>query len=175
MRLFAAPFLVWLIVAGSYREAVGVVVFAGVTDWLDGFAARHLGVAGKAGVILDPLADKVMLVTLFFALAYVRLLPLWLLLLVMGRDVVIVTGALLLRIFRNIRKFVPSLVGKVSTFFQIVFVLLVLLWAAWPFKVLAILKALALILTTIFTAWSGAGYIRLGIQLARRKPVETLQ
>ena len=170
LRLFAAPFLAWLIVEGSYRSAIALVAFAGVTDWFDGFTARKLGVAGRSGVILDPLADKVLLVTLFFALAYAGLLPLWLLGLVMGRDLVIVTGALLLRMLRNVRKFVPSMLGKVSTFFQIVFVLLVLLWAAWPLRLLAVLKMLSLILTTIFTAWSGVGYVRLGVVLWGSRP-----
>ncbi len=163
--------LVWLIVQSSFEAALCIVVLAGVTDWFDGYAARKLGVMGKLGTILDPMADKLMLVTLFFALAYVRLIPLWLLVLVMGRDVVIVTGALLVRIFRGIRKFTPSTIGKVSTFFQIVFVLLVLLYAAAPFGFFHLLEILALILTTLFTTLSGAGYIRLGIRMARRQVV----
>ncbi len=163
--------LVWLIVQASFETALGIVVLAGVTDWLDGYAARKLGVMGKLGTILDPMADKLMLVTLFFALAYVGLIPLWLLALVMGRDVVVVTGALLVRIFRNIRKFAPSMVGKVSTFFQIVFVLLVLLYAAAPIGFFHLLEILALILTALFTTLSGASYIRLGIRMARRQVV----
>jgi cardiolipin synthase (CMP-forming) len=171
LRVALSPVLVWLIVKSSFDAALCIVVLAGVTDWLDGYAARKLGVMGKLGTILDPMADKLMLVTLFFALAYVRLIPLWLLVLVMGRDVVIVTGALLVRIFRNIRKFTPSTIGKVSTFFQIVFVLMVLLYAAVPFGFFHLLEVLALILTTLFTTLSGAGYIRLGIRMARRQVV----
>jgi len=171
LRLFLAPLLVWLIVSSRFREALLLVILAGLTDWFDGFAARRLGVTGRLGIILDPLADKALLVTLFLVLAYVALIPGWVLALVMGRDLVIVIGALLLRIFRNIRKFVPSTVGKVSTFFQIVYVLLVLLDAAFPLQLLDWLRLLALLLTTLFTAWSGYGYVRLGIQLTRLPPV----
>ena len=163
--------LVWLIVKSSFGVALGVVVLAGVTDWLDGYAARKLGVMGKFGTVLDPMADKLMLVTLFFVLAYVKLIPLWLLILVMARDVVIVTGALLVRVFRNIRKFTPSTTGKVSTFFQIVFVFLVLLYAAMQVRFFHWLEITALVLTTLFTILSGAGYIRLGIRMARRQVV----
>ena len=147
-----------------------MVGFAGITDWLDGYTARRLGATGELGIILDPMADKVMLVTLFLALTYSGLIPIWTLALVIGRDLVIVIGSLLLRTFRNVKKFVPSMIGKVSTFFQIVFVLLVLLHAAFPFAFLMWLEVLALALTTVFTAWSGLGYVRLGIRLTRRLP-----
>lgn len=170
LRLFAAPFLAWFIVRSHFIEALCVVVFAGMTDWLDGYTARKLGATGSVGIILDPAADKLMLVTLFFALTYAGLIPFWLLALVMGRDLIIVIGSLLLRTFRGVRKFVPSAMGKVSTFFQIVFVLLVLLHAAFSFTFLRWLEMLALVLTTLFTVWSGIGYVMLGIRLARRVP-----
>lgn len=169
LRFAAAPFVAWLIVTGHFRSAVALVAFAGVTDWLDGFAARKLGSGGNVGIILDPLADKGMLVTLFLALGYARLIPLWLVGLVIGRDVVIVVGALLLRMLRGIRRFKPLIVGKVSTFFQIVYALLTLLDAAWPWAFLHWLEVTGLVLTTIFTTISGAGYIRRGIRLARRE------
>ena len=168
--MLAAPFLVWLIVEARFGTALLVVGFAGISDWLDGYTARRLGATGNLGTILDPLADKAMLVSLFLALTYVALIPIWVLALVLGRDAVIVTGAVLLRIFRGIQKFVPSTVGKVSTFFQIVFVLLVLLYAAFPWILLFWLKITALVLVVLFTAWSGMSYIRLGIRLTRRLP-----
>ena len=112
------------------------MVLAGVTDWLDGFAARKLRSTGKLGVILDPVADKVMLVTLFLALGEVGLIKTWLVVLVIGRDLVIVLGALLVRSLRHVRQFPPSTLGKVSTFFQIVFVVTVLLYASFPYQFL---------------------------------------
>jgi cardiolipin synthase len=167
-RLAASPFLVWLVLKAEYRPALGLVFFAGLTDWFDGYTARRLGVAGRFGMILDPLADKTMLVALFVVTGIAGLLPGWLVGLVIGRDFVIASGALLLRTFRDIRRFAPSLLGKVSTFFQIVLVLLVLFRAAFPNRFLLWLELAALALTTLFTSLSGMGYIRIGIQMARR-------
>jgi cardiolipin synthase len=144
-----------------------LVLFAGLTDWFDGFAARRFGASGKLGAILDPLADKTLLVVLFLTLGVLRYIPLWLVTLAVVRDLVIVAGAGLLRLFRDIRTFVPSILGKVSTFFQIVFVLLVLIQAAFPSQVVRLGKDVALICTTVFTFLSGLGYVRLGIRLAR--------
>lgn len=173
VRLFLAPVIAWLILQGRFREALALVVLAGLTDWLDGFLARRLDVTGKLGIVLDPLADKVLLVTLFIVLTAARLIPFWLLALVMGRDLVIVGGALLLRLFRDIHRFPPSTMGKVSTFFQIVFVLMVLLYAAYPYQILLWLRTLALGLTALFTLLSWIDYVRLGIRLTVRQPASS--
>lgn len=171
LRLIAAPVVAWLIAQAHYREALGITIFAGLTDWFDGFAARKLKASGRTGVILDPLADKILLVVLFIQLALYNLIPLWMLLLALVRDLVIVTGSLLLRKFRNIRRFVPSILGKVSTFFQIMLVLMVLLDASFPHPILRALRVTALILSVLFTALSGLDYIRRGIQMARQPAV----
>lgn len=163
LRLIAAPFIALLLVRAQFRAALIVVFCAGLTDWFDGFAARRLGVSGKTGVILDPLADKTLLVTLFLVAGFIGLIPVWLVALVIGRDVVIVVGALVLSVTRNIRSFRPSTLGKVSTFFQIVLVLMVLLEAAFPNRVFYWLCNCALLLCAIFTALSGIDYVRRGM------------
>jgi cardiolipin synthase (CMP-forming) len=168
-RLGSSPILVWLLFERRYREALLLVFVAGLTDWFDGYAARRLGTSGTAGVVLDPLADKALLVTLFLALGVLRLIPLWMLGLAIGRDLIISGGALLLRIFRGPRRFLPSTLGKVSTFFQLVLVLLVLLDAAFPYPLFQWLSYLALLLAAIFTVLSGLDYIRLGVRLARQR------
>lgn len=145
-----------------------MVLVAGLTDWFDGYVARRLGTGGAVGIVLDPLADKALLVTLFITLALQRLIPLWMLILAIGRDLIIVGGALLLRIFRGRQRFLPSMTGKVSTFFQIVLVLLVLLQAAFSHPVIRWLSALALGLAAVFTCVSGLEYIRRGIRMARK-------
>lgn len=170
-RFFASPLVAWLLLKHEFRLGLLLVALAGATDWMDGFAARKLGVTGKVGVLLDPLADKTLLVTLFIALGVVGLVPMWMLLLAIGRDLVIVFGSLLLRIFRNRRRFIPSIIGKISTFFQIVFVLLVLIHAAVPaYTWLLWLETVALILTAIFTSLSGLDYVRKGIIMTRQPP-----
>ena len=173
LRLIAAPFIAWLIVEGRFREAVALVLLAGITDWLDGFAARKLNISGKLGVVLDPIADKVLLVTLFFALTAVGLIQFWLFCLVMGRDLVIVGGALLLRRFRGVRQFTPSMLGKESTFFQIIFILLVLMYQLLPIEFLLWLRVMAFWVTALFTTLSGLDYVRLGIRLTARRPLSS--
>ena len=158
----------WLLAGAHYREALAVAIFAGLTDWLDGFAARKLGASGKTGVILDPLADKILLVVLFIQLAVSNLIPLWMLLLALIRDLVIVIGALLVRMLRNVHRFVPTYLGKVSTFFQIMLVLMVLVDSAFPHPVLQLLRSSALVLCALFTFLSGVGYVRRGIEMAKQ-------
>jgi cardiolipin synthase (CMP-forming) len=169
IRLLASPLIAWLLLRSRFQEALGLVLLAGFTDWFDGFTARRLQVSGNLGVILDPVADKILLVTLFLVLGVMGLLPPWLVILVIGRDLVIVTGALLLRLTRNIRQFIPSTSGKVSTFFQIVLVLTVLIYAALPNELFLLLRNLALFLSAFFTALSGLDYLRRGIQMANRQ------
>lgn len=165
-RLVASPFIVWLLTQRRFRVALWVILLAAVTDWLDGFAARRLGVRGQLGVVLDPLADKVLLVAVFLTLGTIGLIPVWMLVLVIARDLVIVTGALLLRIYKNVRRFRPSLSGKVSTFFQVVLVLLVLVLAAYPLAIVSALATTALFSSAFFTILSGAVYVRKGVLIA---------
>ena len=165
-RLVACPIIVWLLLTHRFKAALVVVLAAALTDWLDGYTARRLGVSGKFGVVLDPLADKVLLVAVFLTLGGIGLIPMWMLFLVIARDVVIVTGALLLRIVRGVRKFRPLTSGKVSTFFQVLLVLLVLIFAAFPFTPLYWLAKAALFSSAALTLSSGAAYIRKGILMS---------
>ena len=168
-RLLCAPAITWLLCYSRFRYALILLLLAGVSDWFDGFAARRLHSAGNVGVILDPLADKVLLVTLFIASGLLGLIPLWMFALAVARDLVIVIGALLVRLLRGVRKFLPSMLGKVSTFFQITLVLMALLYAAFPFLAFLYLKYAALCLSAFFTLVSGIDYIRRGILFARRR------
>jgi cardiolipin synthase len=166
LRLFSSPVLAWLILQGRFQQALLLVGFAATTDWLDGYTARRFRVSGHSGLVLDPLADKVMLVTLFCALTYLGLIPLWFFVLAVVRDLVIVLGALLVRLFRNVRRFQPVMLGKVSTFFQLTFVLLALVLAAWRHPIIFWLERTALVLSTLFTVTSGIAYVRIGVRLA---------
>ncbi len=168
-RVLCAPVLAVLLVQSRYRTALALVFLAGISDWFDGWAARRLKADGHLGVILDPLADKVLLVTLFLVLGILRLIPAWIFWLAIGRDLVIVFGALLVRIYRGVQTFVPSTLGKVSTFFQIMLILLTLVYAAFSFDIFLWLKYTAVALAGIFTVLSGLEYIRLGIDMARRR------
>jgi cardiolipin synthase len=167
-RLAASPGLAWLLLRGRFRTALVTVLLVSITDWFDGYAARKIGVAGGIGVILDPLADKAMLVTLFVTLGYLKIIPRWMLYMAIGRDGIILVGSILLRVFRDVRRFTPSILGKVSTFFQIMLVLLSLLYASFELGFLHELKFTAIALSALFTGLSGADYVRRGIEMTRR-------
>lgn len=182
-RLLSAPWLGWLVLQHRFGLALAATFAVGMTDWLDGWAARHLnGGETKVGVVLDPLADKFMLVTLFLCCGPAGLIPIWLVALVLGRDLVIVVGATLVRVVKGPMKFTPMAVGKVSTFFQILSVMLALILGIFEGSAsggseskapsgslgwLRILVDLCLAETAFFTAISGLGYIRRGIGMAR--------
>lgn len=172
-RLLCSPVVTWLLFQSRYNSALALVFLAGISDWFDGFAARRLKSSGRIGIILDPLADKVLLVTLFVGLAVLGLIPPWMFWLALGRDLVIVIGALLVRILRGVRRFLPTTLGKVSTFFQIMLILLTLSFAAFPYEFLLWLKYTALALSALFTLLSGLDYVRLGIELAQRRRIAT--
>ncbi len=172
-RLLSSPVIALLLFESRFRAALALVFLAGISDWFDGFAARRLQSSGRMGVILDPAADKILLVTLFVVLSIVSLIPAWMLWLALGRDLVIVIGALLVRILRGIRRFLPTTLGKVSTFFQITFILLTLCFAAFPFQFLLWLKYIGLVLSAFFTLLSGLDYVRVGIGFARGRRIAT--
>ncbi|WP_413206473.1 CDP-alcohol phosphatidyltransferase family protein [Rhodospirillum sp. A1_3_36] len=105
----------------EWRTAFWVFVVAGITDALDGWLARLLDARTTLGATMDPLADKALLVTTFVCLALVGEIPLWLLALVVGRDLGILAGALHLRLRAGRPlKILPNLLGKANTLAQIV-------------------------------------------------------
>lgn len=142
---------------------------AGFTDWIDGYVARRLGAMSKAGTYLDPAADKLLLVTAFVSLGLIGLIPAWLIILVVIRDLVIVVGVALLWKLRGRTEFAPLLSGKLSTAFQIFTVLAVLVGTAFPFKGASILRDAGVAGTLLFTVVSGVNYVRKGIKMASRE------
>ena len=153
----AAPFVFVLLWKQYWGWGVLVLIFAALTDALDGFIARHFGVASRGGEILDPVADKALLSGAFLAMVLNGSIELWLAALVIGRDLLILLlGGALMR--KTGRRFPPSIWGKASTILQALFILALVgtLAAAVPGLVLAILKWA----TAALTAWSGIDYAR---------------
>lgn len=109
-----------------YMLALGLFFVAGASDALDGFLARTFGWFSRFGAIADPLADKLLLVMTFVTLTYVGELPLWLTATVLGRDLVILVGALTYHWCLGPYQMQPTLLGKLSTFTQITYVLVVI-------------------------------------------------
>ncbi len=126
LRLFILPFLVITILDGHFRVAFGLFMFAGISDGFDGLLARWLKQQTTLGLYLDPIADKLLLSTLFLVLTHVGLIPRYVTVLVFSRDLGILLIATLLFATNTLRDFRPSLLGKLNTLVQIVALVMVM-------------------------------------------------
>ena len=167
LRLALVPFIIAAILDGRHLRAAELFAIAAVTDVLDGAAARRLRLASQTGAYLDPIADKCLLSGVFVALAAVQSVPWWFVAVVFGRDLYILAAAALMMAFTRIRKFPPSVWGKVCTFVQIA---AAVIWMACNIFADAPLGGLAsamLWISTAFTVWSGIHYTWRGVQVLR--------
>ena len=131
LRMISVAPLAWLLWKQHYSMGLVVAFVAGASDAVDGFLAKRFGWTSRLGGLLDPLADKLMLVACFLVLTLQGLFPMWLLLLILARDVLIVAGATAYHFLIRPVQAEPSVVSKVNTFLQIALVLWVLLDLAW--------------------------------------------
>jgi cardiolipin synthase len=159
LRICLAPFLVTAILEGHYAFGFALFVTAGLTDALDGLLARVLKQRSVLGAYLDPVADKLLLSTIFLVLWHKELIPTTVTVLVFGRDVGILMVSALLYAAVGRREFQPSIFGKANTLAQIVAVAAVLLQQVIPaeFWVTAF-RSVALDLTIALTVISGLHY-----------------
>src|SRR5262249_47919715 len=127
LRLIFLPFVVIAVLGGHYRWALGIFIVAGITDGLDGLLARLMEQQTTLGQYLDPIADKLLLSTMFLVLFATHKIPLAVTVLVFSRDIIIVIICSLLYASGAMRVFKPSLLGKANTVAQILTVLFVLL------------------------------------------------
>jgi len=158
LRICIAPFLVVAVLQASYALAFGLFVAAGLTDALDGVLARVLKQRSMLGQYLDPVADKLLLSTLFLVLMDKKLIPPTVTVLVFGRDVGILLVAAILYAAAGRREFSASFLGKANTLAQIAAVAAVLLHEVTPVKWVALLRIGALDATIFLTIFSGLHY-----------------
>ena len=158
LRICLAPFLVTAILDGDYALAFGLFIAAGLTDALDGALARILKQRTMLGQYLDPVADKLLLSTLFLVLMQKGLIPATVTVLVLGRDVAILLVAAILYAAVGRREFNPSIFGKASTVAQICAVAAVLLHQLTAAPWVAVVRTLTLDATIILTVASGLQY-----------------
>lgn len=144
--------------AGDYRTALLIFILASATDGVDGFLARRFDWGSRVGAIADPLADKALLITAYLMLALAGVLPIWLFLLVVGRDLMIVCGGLAFHYIIGRFDMAPSLMGKLNTVLQVAAVLLVMALQAG--LALPVWTAAACIWVVAFsTLFSGLHYL----------------
>lgn len=156
-RICAVPATVWLVLHGSALAAFGLFTAAGISDGLDGWLARRQGPT-RIGTVLDPLADKALLVSVYVTLAAVDEVRDWLAILVVFRDVVIVGGVLLLTLLGQRVEIRPLLLSKLNTVLQILLIGLALLRAGGmpvPREAMDVLTALV----AASTLASGGAYV----------------
>jgi cardiolipin synthase len=158
MRICLAPFLVSAILENRFALSFGLFVAAGLTDALDGALARWLKQRTVLGQYLDPVADKLLLSTLFVVLTHKRLIPVTVTVLVFGRDVGILVVAAILYAAVGRREFKPTLFGKANTVAQVTAVAVVLLHQVSDARWVVALRTVALDATVILTVASGFHY-----------------
>jgi cardiolipin synthase (CMP-forming) len=172
LRLCIVPFLVLAILDGHYRTAFGLFVIAGITDGLDGLAARMLKQQTMLGQYLDPVADKLLLSTLFLTLTHVGLISWRVTVLVFGRDLGILVISAILYVALGMRDFSPSIYGKANTLAQILTLISVLLSLFYAPEWVMVFRTYALEATAILTVVSGFHYAwRVGHRLTASAPV----
>ena len=150
-RILLVPVVVWAIASREMQVAFLVFLIAGVSDAVDGFLAKRLGMTSELGAHLDPLADKVLIVSIYIALGITEAIPRWIVILVVSRDILIVGGVMLAWFLGKPIRVKPVLVSKLNTVAQIVFACLVLASLAFgvvfertQYVVMAIVAALTL-------------------------------
>lgn len=128
IRLFLAPVIFALLVfQNDYHLAFYLFIFAGLTDAVDGYVARHFNNKSKLGSYLDPIADKFLLSFVYIALVMIKMIPLWFFLIILARDIAIVMGATHLYFVYKISNIKPLFISKINTVLQILLATTILL------------------------------------------------
>ena len=144
---------------GRYGLALALFVLAAISDGLDGYLAKRFNWVSDLGKILDPAADKLLLVTVFVESTWLGLVPWWLTAAAVARDVMIALGALVYKVWFGPLRGRPTIISKINTAAQLLYLMAVMLGAAVAFPPVEVLRALALtVLAT--TALSGLHYVQ---------------
>ena len=155
--------LIWPVAAalygGRYDLALALFVLAAASDGLDGYLAKRFNWISELGKILDPAADKLLLVTVFVESTWLGLVPWWVTAAAVGRDVLIALGALIYRVWFGPLRGRPTIISKINTAAQLLYLMAVMLGAAVAFPPYGVRRALAL---TVFatTVLSGVNYVQ---------------
>ncbi len=162
-RIILIPVFINLMIYGYYRSALAVFVIACVTDALDGMIARITRTKTELGAFLDPMADKLLIVSSFVTLVLLRMLPVWLVIIVVSREVILVIGSAVIHFTGHDLKARPSIVGKATTVMQLAVVTFSLL-----LKIYAVDGGLMSLLcgtAAVFTIASGIQYVTRGMKI----------
>lgn len=172
LRIVITVPIVWLLVGGQYELALFLFLAAAASDGLDGWLAKTFGWTSEAGKVLDPLADKLLLVSVFITLALVGLVPAWLAAVAVARDVVIGVGAGVYRWLFGPLDGRPTRLSKLNTLVQLLFIVAVIGQAGYPLVPQWIVLALgaAVFVTTVISGVDyTAIYVRKAVAVSRAR------
>ena len=127
LRILLVPVYVGFMTYGEYGYALAILLAAGLTDAIDGYLARKLNQRTRLGTLLDPLADKVLLTSSFISLAVLHLIPSWLVILVVSRDLILLMGTAVAHVTSTPIRVTPTFLGKGTTMFQLAYVVLIVM------------------------------------------------
>lgn len=168
VRLLLTPFVAAAILQANYGRAIVLFAVAGVTDAIDGFLARRFEGPTRVGAYFDPIADKILLSAIYISLGVVQAIPWWVVGVVFGRDAVILAMAAYGLLYTSVRRFPPTIWGKISTFLQILAALVVMASRAG----VAAPVDFVLWVMVAGTAWSGGHYVWRGIRTLSIMPTD---
>jgi cardiolipin synthase len=170
LRIILVPVIVIFLIQDEYAQALIVFSVAGITDALDGMLARILNKQTQLGAFLDPLADKILLSTGFISLSIFGLIPSWLTVIVISRDLIILMGIMTLSMLSVPYEIKPVFISKITTTLQISTVFLALFLKSFTFEMINYAELVKFLswLTACFTILSGLVYIFKGIKILNR-------
>ena len=163
LRIVMVPVVIVLLKQREYSFALYVFTLAGVTDGLDGWIAKKYQLQSALGAMLDPIADKLLLVSTYTMLAVLGDIPFWLLILVLFRDLLIVGGYWILVAMDKKAEIQPIWISKFNTFFQILLVVLVLVDQAGWMSLNGLISA-TIVMVVVTSISSGILYVRIGMR-----------
>ena len=158
-RILLVPVVVWAIIYGELWLAFVLFLAAGVSDAVDGYLAKRFNMASELGAYLDPLADKTLIVSIYVTLGIAGKIPLWLVILVVSRDIMIIGAIMLSWLLESPLKMKPLLVSKLNTVAQIVFACVVLASLGFDLRADNLIFALIPVVAAL-TLLSVAAYVR---------------
>jgi cardiolipin synthase (CMP-forming) len=157
-RIILVPIIIWAIASNQMEIAFAIFVIAGVSDAVDGFLAKRFNMASELGALLDPLADKALLVSIYVALGIWGAMPRWIVILVVSRDIMIVSAVIVSWLFDKPVAMKPLMVSKLNTAAQVALAALILASLGFGFKPMPY-DAVLMGLVTIFTLSSVSLYL----------------
>ena len=162
-RILLVPVVVWTIATGQIRLAFLLFLAAGISDAVDGFLAKRFGMKTELGAYLDPLADKVLIVSIYLTLGFNGIIPRWIVILVVSRDIMIVGAILLSWLVDKPVRVKPLMVSKLNTAVQIIYAGLVLATFGFALdldRLLTLVMALVAVLTLLSVGFYVAEWVR---------------